>query len=284
MTSKLMRARNSAMAGVCAGLAEYFDLDTIVVRILAVLICLITGPLGLIAYLVLWAAIPLEPERARPFDITPERAESNTLGNVAVGMTASLRAGVATAGSIGQNVGRERVPMTCRIAVAVGLMALFFVIALNAAPLLPGTQWWQFWPVALLIFGLCLIVVPIQTNLPAGEALLHVAGIVIAAGASSILPMSLNVLSWNTLGFSLDHLWALLLMAVLLFTVGVVRNSLALMMLGAFCVVMFFVFTVALFAIPGEVESLVLMVPGGGIFVLMPPRAASFAVAIVPFA
>ena len=42
------RSRDAYLGGVCAGLAEYYDLDPIVVRILTVLITIMTLGLGVL--------------------------------------------------------------------------------------------------------------------------------------------------------------------------------------------------------------------------------------------
>lgn len=54
---------NQVLAGVCAGLAEYFDMDVNLVRIITALVVLLTFPMGLIAYLVAWLIVPLESEK-----------------------------------------------------------------------------------------------------------------------------------------------------------------------------------------------------------------------------
>ena len=48
---------NRKIAGVCAGIANYLDVDVTVVRILF-LISLFAGGLGFWAYLVVWAVAP----------------------------------------------------------------------------------------------------------------------------------------------------------------------------------------------------------------------------------
>lgn len=61
MTKKLYRSRaDRKLAGVCAGLAEYFDVDPTIVRVLFVLLALAGGP-GLIFYIILALIIPEEP-------------------------------------------------------------------------------------------------------------------------------------------------------------------------------------------------------------------------------
>jgi phage shock protein C len=58
---RLVRPREGRkIAGVCAGLAEYFDLDVTLVR-LVWLIVLVMGGVGLIPYLIGWIVMPEEP-------------------------------------------------------------------------------------------------------------------------------------------------------------------------------------------------------------------------------
>jgi phage shock protein C len=58
------------LAGVCGGLAEYFDIDPLLVRIGFVVAALAGGP-GLIAYVILWIAVPKAPP-ARPGTPPPQ--------------------------------------------------------------------------------------------------------------------------------------------------------------------------------------------------------------------
>jgi phage shock protein C len=61
---KLMRSRaDKKIAGVCAALAQYFNLDVSLVRILSFFITLATGVCpGVVTYLLAWIIIPAEPE------------------------------------------------------------------------------------------------------------------------------------------------------------------------------------------------------------------------------
>jgi len=61
---KLMRSRaDKKIAGVCAALAHYFDLDVTVVRILCIFLTLATGICpGIVTYLLAWILVPSEPE------------------------------------------------------------------------------------------------------------------------------------------------------------------------------------------------------------------------------
>ncbi len=65
MTEKLYRSRkNKVLGGVCGGIAEYFNIDPVLVRILWILLCFFSAGLGIIAYLIFWLIVPLEPEDA----------------------------------------------------------------------------------------------------------------------------------------------------------------------------------------------------------------------------
>lgn len=62
MSKRLTRPRENRMiAGVCAGLAEYMNLDVSLVRLLFVIIMLVTAvfPMGLF-YIIAWIIIPEE--------------------------------------------------------------------------------------------------------------------------------------------------------------------------------------------------------------------------------
>ncbi len=62
MAKRLYRSRNDCViAGICGGIAEYFDTDPTLVRIIAALTIFLNG-LGLIAYIIAWILIPQNPQ------------------------------------------------------------------------------------------------------------------------------------------------------------------------------------------------------------------------------
>lgn len=59
---RLMRPRvGRKIAGVCAGCAEYFDIDVTVVRLVWLITAIMTG-VGFLAYVVAWIVMPEEHE------------------------------------------------------------------------------------------------------------------------------------------------------------------------------------------------------------------------------
>jgi phage shock protein PspC (stress-responsive transcriptional regulator) len=64
MARRLYRSRKQRMlGGVCGGVAEYFNLDPTVVRLIWAFLALFPGtmPVGLFGYLLCWLIIPEEP-------------------------------------------------------------------------------------------------------------------------------------------------------------------------------------------------------------------------------
>ncbi len=57
---KLVRKRKDrVLGGVCAGLAEYFNVDVILVRLIWIGLTLLLGG-GILLYIIAWIIIPLE--------------------------------------------------------------------------------------------------------------------------------------------------------------------------------------------------------------------------------
>jgi len=64
MSKRLYRSRKDRkIAGVCGGLAEYFNVDPVLVRILWAVLVLGAGT-GILAYILFWLIVPEAPEGA----------------------------------------------------------------------------------------------------------------------------------------------------------------------------------------------------------------------------
>ena len=60
-TKRLYRSRTDRMlAGVCGGLAEYFNIDPVIIRVITVVAALMALG-GFLAYIILWIVVPEEP-------------------------------------------------------------------------------------------------------------------------------------------------------------------------------------------------------------------------------
>lgn len=64
---QLTRSTDKMLAGVCSGIAEYFDVDTTLVRVCyAALSIFTTGFPGLLLYLLLMLIMPASPQASAP--------------------------------------------------------------------------------------------------------------------------------------------------------------------------------------------------------------------------
>ncbi len=83
-TKRLYRSRhNKIIAGICGGIAEYFDIDPVIVRLLMVLL-FIYG-VGLIIYILGWIMIPQEPSeipQEEVIDVDEEKKRREKLGAI----------------------------------------------------------------------------------------------------------------------------------------------------------------------------------------------------------
>ena len=50
--------KNGKIAGICAGIGDYFDIDPVIVRLLFLLALFLGG--GLIVYIIAWIIVPVK--------------------------------------------------------------------------------------------------------------------------------------------------------------------------------------------------------------------------------
>lgn len=79
---KLTRSAHARLGGVCAGVARYFGIDPIVVRIVAVAGTLLTGGLLAVSYIALIFVLPKSTVSGDVFDVRPESASSEKYGPI----------------------------------------------------------------------------------------------------------------------------------------------------------------------------------------------------------
>lgn len=64
MTKRLYRStQDRKIAGVCAGIAEYLNIDPVIIRVIGIILLLPGGVPGLLPYLILWLVVPNNPEQ-----------------------------------------------------------------------------------------------------------------------------------------------------------------------------------------------------------------------------
>lgn len=130
-TKRLQRdTQNRVLGGVCSGLANYFDIDAALVRVLFVF-ALLAFSAGFWLYLILWVVMP-----AAKMTETQGFAEIIDEQETTVAKEKTANRSSVTAGLI--------------LIIAGGCFLL--------GNLVPQFTWRTFWPIVLIILGLVLIV------------------------------------------------------------------------------------------------------------------------------
>jgi phage shock protein C len=64
---RLTRSKNKMIAGVCAGIAEYFGWETTLFRVVFVVVSILSVAFpGILVYVVLWMVMPKPPDTIIP--------------------------------------------------------------------------------------------------------------------------------------------------------------------------------------------------------------------------
>jgi phage shock protein C len=136
---RLYRSRtNKVIAGICGGIAEYFDVDPVLIRIIAILF-LFTGGAALIAYIIGIIIIPYSPQQEYMAG-TAEQTPPPPLGRTGdFGHSGSLIVGIVLT-LIGINLLFRNFPFFGRY------YGWFW-----------GVGWPFFWPSILIVLGLLVI-------------------------------------------------------------------------------------------------------------------------------
>jgi len=147
-TKKLYRSESDKIiAGVCGGVAEYFGVDSIVVRLVFLILVFWNG-IGLLAYLVMAIIVPSQAK----VEQTPEKTVRDNVVDYRV------RVGEA-AQKVKQGFVERR--NTLRSWLGWGLLSLGSLILLDNYHLLDFGFWswvWRLWPAILVATGLAILV------------------------------------------------------------------------------------------------------------------------------
>ncbi|MBE0650204.1 MAG: PspC domain-containing protein [Bacteroidales bacterium] len=150
-SKKLYRSRrDKVIGGVAGGLANYFEIDVVIVRLLFVLVFFLGGG-GLLAYIIMWIVIPAEPYFTPYTEATPgpqqnpgDAQQSNTEGSNPANPNADTS----------EPVSSDRKSNTSLLA-GIILIVLGFVFLANH--LVPWFHLSNFWPALLIIGGIFII-------------------------------------------------------------------------------------------------------------------------------
>lgn len=296
---KLYRANNTLLGGICTGIAEYFGIDPIIVQILTVVLTVATAGTLILVYVALWIILPKQPDPNAPVDVQPHTVHSDTYGPVqyaapdveeatpmgnqtttdpfagtahvpppppyAAPQTPPVNVqqpapGVSQSAPTPSDVGGRG---SVSAALSFGFILLFIGICALMGVFVEGVEWWQFWPLLLVISGIADMVIPGKK----GHRFNHfIGGFMLFAFGVAALPFSLGFVSLESLGNIFTHLWPMLVIVCGLFIIGEALRAPAINFLGAICLVAFCVVGILWFSYPGPTDLITLSLPTGQMY------------------
>ncbi len=153
MKNKLYRSKkNCVIGGVCGGIAEYFDIDPTLVRLLAILIFFFGGS-GIIVYIIGWIIIPQNPNGNTEDDSESKEEIKGKIKKETGKTNKKLEENLPEEGSKDKS-GKNRNIILGVILIIAGLIfmgSIFF-------PWIAWIAWGTFWPVIIIVVGLVIII------------------------------------------------------------------------------------------------------------------------------
>lgn len=157
MNRHLYRSREDRMlAGVAGGLAELWDADPSLVRIVWALLVVLTGGIALVVYIVMAIVVPDE-DALRPTAASGDANEARVEARVESRemrrrIRAERRAERGTAGRSG--------------GVVIGVLLILVGVWYLVREYLPTVDWDWFWPLALVCLGVLVLVLAVRPRSP----------------------------------------------------------------------------------------------------------------------
>jgi len=144
---RLYRSRkNRMLGGVCGGIAEYFEIDPVIVRLIAVALFFVGGS-AVLAYIIALIVIPYEPVQI-------------AAASPAVNLSTPAAADPAPAAEAPRSAASESIPLF----LGVVLIVLGVLFLMHNLPFFSPFYSWArhyvrhfFWPSILIVFGVFLI-------------------------------------------------------------------------------------------------------------------------------
>lgn len=150
MAKRLYRSRKDCViAGICGGIAEYFDIDPTLVRIIAVLTIFLNG-IGLIAYIVGWIFIPQNPEPLAEEKGAEKKGRAGTIREKAENVARDIGEGIRG------EADKDRRRRNTSLVGGVILICLGLLFLVNN--FLPWFGLVKLWPLIIIILGLALVI------------------------------------------------------------------------------------------------------------------------------
>jgi phage shock protein PspC (stress-responsive transcriptional regulator) len=140
------------VAGVCGGLAEYFDVDPVIIRIAFVAATILSG-IGIVAYILLWIIVPYKEQVATAATAASSSGASSSYAGSESDQKTASDADAASQAGTSRSVYRDRRSSRQVFGyILVGLGLIFF-----ADHFFPEIEFHHFWPIVLIAIGIGLL-------------------------------------------------------------------------------------------------------------------------------
>lgn len=285
---RLYRSKDAVISGVCAGIAEYFDIDPVIARILAVLLTVCSFGIAALVYAVLWLVLPCRVDASSPIacDVRPHAAREESqpvrprpgsrpippVGHeayAAYAQTAPIHQAGASVFAARQQAASRAVEAAhreacggmsgvTRLCVWLGVLLLSIGAAAFLSSCIIGVEWWQMWPCLIVLVGVVKMAVPARRT---SRIRRFSHGLAFVWVGAVVLFCAMHLLSWSTLWLTLVKMWPMLLVIA---GVGIISRALGNEMLAlveALCVVIMCVCALTVFSVPGQLEYVIVQLP-----------------------
>ena len=154
MEKRLYRSRTDRLiCGVCGGLAKYFDIDPVVVRIITILLAFPFG-VGIPAYIILAIVVPLESSQAsEPRDVIKENVAE--MKETASQLGDDIRSTFARKGGTPEEMTKTRHRSLNVLGIILIIIGILFLVA--SFNFFGWFSWRYLWPFILVAIGLLII-------------------------------------------------------------------------------------------------------------------------------
>lgn len=146
-TERLYRSKtNKVIGGVSGGLADYFDIDVVLIRVVFVLLALFGGG-GVLIYIVMWIVIPAQN---RYFNSTQKPAFGDASNTVDGDLDSDAE-------SKTDNIFDKKTAKSSKTGLIAGIILIFVGLIFLADRLMPWYNITDFWPLLLVVVGVLMI-------------------------------------------------------------------------------------------------------------------------------
>jgi len=153
-TKKLYRSRrDKVIGGVAGGLADYFDIDVVIIRLLFVLLVLAGGG-GVIGYIILWIVVPMEPYT--PYTEAKPGPQPGP-GNNPQSESGTGQPSGSPEQEAQKNASELHNSRKNNTSIVAGIVLIVLGIVFLANHMLPWFRLYNFWPILLIIGGIFII-------------------------------------------------------------------------------------------------------------------------------